>query len=574
MSEFHVRIIRDWLDENFRSIIDLSDVKKHSQVEQDNHFRTRALAAFVVKAMTGIDSGDAARTVTDGTADNGVDAIYIQREPPTLYLVQSKWHNDGKKTVDVGDVHKFISGVNDILNLEFSSFNSKARMFESDIIEVLNNHKTRVVLLVTYPSTTPIPQPCDKLLNDFVCSKNDSTEFMEFRILKQEAIYSLMLSVLKGEPIEISVTLEKFGYIREPFLAYYGVVRARDIADWWERYYPQLLDRNLRGYLGNTESVNLGMTETISTEPAHFFYFNNGITAICDHIGQKPVMAGSQRQGVFDCKGFAIVNGAQTAGAIHSATRQYATELDDALVSLRIISLEKCPEEFRARVARYTNTQNRVEIRDFVAFDDNQERIRNELKFEGITYNYRRQELRRDTSQGFDLEEATIAQACAAEDVAYAVQAKREISKLWRDITKAPYLALFNNGVRGVTIWRRVRILREIEMALREWTGVRKGRDALIATHGNRLIANICFSMFDRDILSPERSFRDEEAQIVRDCARETTDQMCSVIKSRYTNDYYGSLFKNAEKCRILSDAIKKIKKSGIAGASQLDLFN
>jgi hypothetical protein len=62
--------------------------------------------------------------------------------------------------------------------------------------------------------------------------------------------------------------------------------------------------------------------------------------------------------------------------------------------------------------------------------------------------------------------EATVALACAADDVSLAVQAKREIGKLWEDITKAPYRALFNPSVTGPEVWRLVRILRTAETTL------------------------------------------------------------------------------------------------------------
>lgn len=53
------------------------------------------------------------------------------------------------------------------------------------------------------------------------------------------------------------------------------------------------------------------------------------------------------------------------------------------------------------------------------------------------------------TSTGFDLVEATVARACIQTDVTLAVQAKREIGKLWDDIEKPPYKILFNPSVSG-----------------------------------------------------------------------------------------------------------------------------
>src|SRR5207244_6746589 len=104
---------------------------------------------------------------------------------------------------------------------------------------------------------------------------------------------------------------------------------------------------------------------------------------------------------------------------------------------------------FNSEVTRYTNTQNAIERRDFVALDPEQERIRQELHIEGVEYAYKAGMGTGAASARFDLTEATVALACANTDVGLAVQAKREISKLWEDIAKPPYKQLFNSGVPG-----------------------------------------------------------------------------------------------------------------------------
>ena len=129
-------------------------------------------------------------------------------------------------------------------------------------------------------------------------------------------------------------------------------------------------------------------------------------------------------------------------------------------------------------MTRSTNTQNAIEKRDFVALDPEQERIRQELQFEGVEYTYKTGTASVSAARGFDLMEATLALACAHGDVAMAVQAKREIGRLWEDISKAPYKQLFNNGVNGPHIWETVQTLRAVDVALRSEAQQFTGRDA------------------------------------------------------------------------------------------------
>ncbi|MFE3159893.1 AIPR family protein [Streptomyces sp. NPDC059221] len=53
--------------------------------------------------------------------------------------------------------------------------------------------------------------------------------------------------------------------------------------------------------------------------------------------------------------------------------------LEEARVWVRFISLGGCPPDFATDVTRATNTQNSVESRDFVALDQQQERIRRDM---------------------------------------------------------------------------------------------------------------------------------------------------------------------------------------------------
>ena len=47
----------------------------------------------------------------------------------------------------------------------------------------------------------------------------------------------------------------------------------------------RLFARNIRGYLGNTE-INRVMKNTIEKESEYFWYYNNGITIVCDEARQ------------------------------------------------------------------------------------------------------------------------------------------------------------------------------------------------------------------------------------------------------------------------------------------------
>ena len=133
-------------------------------------------------------------------------------------------------------------------------------------------------------------------------------------------------------------------------------------------------------FLGASE-VNETILSTLLNSPEDFWYFNNGITALARTIKKKPIGGNTRETGFFECQDLRIVNGAQTVGAIAQAYAKAPDKSAKTRVAIRIIELENTPHDFGKQVTRYTNTQNRIDRRDFVALDIEQERIRGELQF-------------------------------------------------------------------------------------------------------------------------------------------------------------------------------------------------
>jgi len=222
------------------------------------------------------------------------------------------------------------------------------------------------------------------------------------------------------------------------------------VADWWIDHSDRLFSSNIRFFLKDSD-VNEGIFDTIKREPERFWYYNNGITALCSSIAKKPLGGSGRDTGIFECRDVKIVNGAQTVGSIARAYQSSPEQVEKAKIPIRFISLENCPEEFAIEITRFNNTQNRIDRREFVALDPEQERIKSEFQLEGITYVYKSGESI-SSEKGFDLNEATISRACKHNDVAFAVRAKDKISSLWENIEKSPYKILFNASVNGSDI--------------------------------------------------------------------------------------------------------------------------
>jgi hypothetical protein len=496
--------------------------------------------------------------VTDGTGDNGVDAIYFDEVERRLYIVQSKWTADGKGSVERGDIQKFITGIHDLINTRFERFNARVQAKQGEVEAAVFDATTKIVAVVAYTGQDTLAKEPQQDLDDLLAEMNQPTETIEVRVLRQINLHSVVAAGSKGSPINLDVVLTDWGQLKDPFHAVYGQVAAQDVAAWADSYHPRLFAPNLRMFLGQTD-VNDGMVETLKTRPEHFWYYNNGITALCSSIKKKPIGGTSRETGIFEVLDVTVVNGAQTVGALGSARAADPEALGRARVFIRFISLEGTSEDIATAITRFTNTQNRIERRDFVALDPQQERLRTELQIDGIEYVYKSGHSVPAGKPGFEITEATVALACASNDVGLAVQAKREIGKLWEDISKSPYKALFNASVSGPDLWLYLRILRMAEGVLQKQQKERAGRDRMFAVHGNRLIEWLVYQRLKDNGKIPG----DPDDQLTHDAivaaTSEALDQVTNTANELFGNDVYlASLFKNLTKCRAIVKEIRQ----------------
>jgi hypothetical protein len=112
---------------------------------------------------------------------------------------------------------------------------------------------------------------------------------------------------------------------------------------------------------------------TIENDPQDFYYYNNGVSALCEEFS-------------FDAKTkhlairkMQIVNGAQTIGALQISNPE---KLKDVLVLVKLTQVKHFSREtgVAAELIRTNNTQNKLSIPDFRSNDEIQIWLENRFK--------------------------------------------------------------------------------------------------------------------------------------------------------------------------------------------------
>ena len=551
MAILHIGHIKAALKKRFDGLIDLSDVPSAKGDDLENFFLTRSLAAFVIAELARVDDKIAAKAVVDGSKDNGIDAFYFDPTERTCYLIQSKWIHSGKGSMEVGDVHKFLRGVTDLLESNLNTFD-KLQNKKADIDAALTDSSAQFVLVAAYTGEQQVSPEALRPIELFLEEQNDPTELIRFQPLRQADLHGIVARQAVGESVKLTVLLHEWGKVTDPFLAYYGMIDLQDIGTWKE-FGQSLYIRNLRGFKGSTD-VNEAIVRTAKTAPEHFWYFNNGITILCAKLSKQPLGGSNRESGVFECEGASVVNGAQTVGSIISALDGGISELQRARVLVKIIDLERVPASFAADLTRAANTQNRIEKKDFAALDPEQDRLKTELLLEyGKFYAYKTGDRNPSPDEGCNLDDAAVALACAQKDVGLAVQAKREVGRLYDDIHQAPYRALFNPSLTALRMWRSVEVMRLVDDTLKNAN--LDGKDRLIAVHGNRFILHLVFRAlddYDTDSLEAFETLKTRIPKITHDSLAKVT----AAKEKQAATSYPANFFKNITKCKQLELAI------------------
>lgn len=555
MSNLNLIRVQAKLDDLFCGKIDLSDVENPDEIE--NKFYTRALAAMAVVMSCGVDYGLAAQSVTDDYHDMGIDAIYNDTVQKKLILVQSKWRKDGTGSVSQEEAHVFAEGVDRIINLELQGCNKKIAAKQPEIDAAIHDMDYQIESIFCHTGSQGMDTYALRPINDLLGRTNiaGSNELLTFSEVKLQEVYQFLANGQNSDNIILdNVVLTNWGMVDTPFKAYYGTVSVSAIGEWYNQYGNRLFAKNIRYYKGSTE-VNQGIKDVLRNEPENFFYYNNGIKLLCKKITRKILHGTTREMGLFVLEGVSLVNGAQTTGTIGTLFAESPEILTTANVLIQMIDLGDSDEAQATQITKLSNTQNRIDGKDFASLDPNQERLRMELNFAGIKYLYKSGSKLDDPEHQITLDETIVSQACLSEDLSIVALAKGNVGALTENIAKAPYKLLFNGGTNSFSLYNGVQVLRAVDRLLKQHEATTTGRRRLVLVHGNRFLLNRilekikCSDGFDNKYLSNERI-----DGLVIEHFQEQWDSVFSAMEIKFPDAYPSYIFRNVGRLKELVD--------------------
>ncbi len=559
-------------------------------------FLSRALAAYVMHKLAGASLADAANAIVDGGNDGGIDCAYISAETNTLWLIQSKFADDGMSEPGLQEVGRFASGVEDLIAQRFDEFrlNPSWQPMLPRVEALLKNAATRVQAVLCYSGLRLISEDRKHRFDALKAklSHDAADDFFGFKSVNLTTLNDWICGADQSPGVE-SVELEIFrpGRVTEPYDTVFGLISLEKLHALHSAYGRQLIAANLRGFKGSTE-VNAEIEKTIGEEPNLFLYLNNGLTAYCDRLEDDNRDRLNLEQKRYTARGFSIINGAQTLGSVASVVGTVADgqPKPNGFAFIKIISLEKCDDDraFADRISRTANFQNHVGLKDFAAAYPLHAQMAQTLRPHGIHYHFKIDEDTPPTdAENYTIDEALTACACLknAQDCDFVTRVAANRPSLLSldmiypeiDLLRSRHERVFPPDLSARTVWRAVQAQRIVLQVMADSAKASTGANKAFYTNAKWIVLAAVFNWLKPELgealaLSPAELATVTAAvtgyaemllaQAVAKgfAAYEAAPGGLQVLK---TQRDFQSVFKQQNDCQILFNALKaEIRKN------------
>jgi len=304
--------------------------------------------------------------ITDGQNDKQMDAVVIDDEDRRILIIQGKFISVGQ--VDAEPLREVLGAwmrLQDLQALQQDSNEKLKLKLESVRKAFEDEYRVEFELLTTGVLTDAAKADlkvfADRLedFDDFSASLQlVDSEVLQTKLAEAEAQELPSIDhVISIDPKRTMVTELGSAKTIMTILPLKECLRLPGITD------GRLFRKNVRQSLGANNKVNKALRGTINGERVRdFFYYHNGITAICDAAQYDPT------KNSLAVKGLSVVNGCQSLSTIYSVSeRVRSTEARDANILLRVYEI---PDRALAdRISINTNSQSAVKTRDLRSND-------------------------------------------------------------------------------------------------------------------------------------------------------------------------------------------------------------
>lgn len=212
------------------------------------------------------------------------------------------------------------------------------------------------------------------LINGFSNHEKEKLEINDIDVFVHtwdvERLFKLNASNSTHEPIEIDfetfipeikgLQCLQVPNIDEMYDCYLAIVPGEVLSKLYKEFSNELLESNVRAFLGQTGKFNKGIRDTIRFKPQMFLPYNNGITATAENVETKII---DNKTLITRLNDFQIVNGGQTTASLYHTQKKFKeVDLTKIFVQMKLTVIKDREQKNIEvpNISRFANSQNKV----------------------------------------------------------------------------------------------------------------------------------------------------------------------------------------------------------------------
>lgn len=326
---------------------------------------SKAFIHWYLKNHLFLEEQEIGESIIDGGGDNGIDAILLNEEEKELIVMQFKFPKDINgidSEIGQNDIFKTFNGFNLLID---KTMNQESNIKFNQFKEQINDIDIFSFKIYFVSFNKGIDAIANKdLVENF--SKNFKKKYgseLQIKIHDKSIISNIYEKMNRKNDLEITLSYKQLASAYDIDLmnikSYVGLVNGKSIISSIENSIETIFDENIRLYEGKT-NVNNSIKATASDpkESEMFYFYNNGVTIICDKVNNSPNKLS------VSLKGVSIVNGCQTVTSLYDLYTKNKLE-NGVDILIRIIEISDYNE--RMKITEYLNSQNPIKDSYFIA---------------------------------------------------------------------------------------------------------------------------------------------------------------------------------------------------------------
>lgn len=326
---------------------------------------SKAFIHWYLKNHLFLEEQEIGEAIIDGSGDNGIDAILLNEDEKELIVMQFKFPNNVNginSQIEQGDILKTFHGFNLLIN---KSENQESNIQFKQFKERINDIDIFKFKIYFVSFNTGIDANANKELVDNFSQKfnKDYGSELQVEVHDKSIISNIYEKINRKNNLEITLAYKQMTSAYDidamNIKSYVGLVNGNSLINAIENSIETIFDENIRLYEGKT-NVNNSIKATASDkkESEMFYFYNNGITIICDKVSNSPNKLS------VNLKGVSIVNGCQTVTSLYDLYKNNILQ-ENVDILTRIIEISDYNE--RMKITEYLNSQNPIKDSYFIA---------------------------------------------------------------------------------------------------------------------------------------------------------------------------------------------------------------